>query len=181
MPFLRGAIVVGGAGILTVWLVAASIAPSRPIATRAAPAAFRAVTDRSGGRQFPITRFRAALAAMPGSRGVERDPFRFRTRSSPAAGERRVSTGAAPQLSGEPRPPRPELQLLGIAEDTHDGTVVRNAVISSMNQLYLVGEGEQMALRFLIKRVRVDSVDVEDLAEGVTFRIALSNAQSALK
>jgi hypothetical protein len=181
MPLLRGAIVVGGAGILTVWLVAASIAPSRPIATRVAPTTFGTATDRSGPRPSPITRFRAGLAAMQGSRAIQRDPFRFRPQASPGPVSRRVSTAAVPELPGEPRPPRPELQLLGIAEDTRDGTVVRNAVISSMNQLYLVGEGEQMALRFLITRVGADSVDVEDLAEGVTFRIALSGAQAAPK
>jgi hypothetical protein len=181
MPLLRGAIVVGGAGILTVWLVAASIAPSRTVDIRTAPTTVGTPTDRSAPRSTPLTRFRAGLAAMQGSRAIQRDPFRFRPQASPGPGSRRVSPAAVPELPGEPRPPRPELQLLGIAEDTRDGTVVRSAVISSMNQLYLVGEGEQMALRFLITRVGADSVDVEDLAEGVTFRIALSGAQAAPK
>jgi hypothetical protein len=41
-----------------------------------------------------------------------------------------------------------------------------------MNQVYLVGEGDQIALRFLVKRVGADSVEVEDMTDGTTVTLA---------
>jgi hypothetical protein len=61
---------------------------------------------------------------------------------------------------------------LGIAQDVRDGQPVRTAVIGGMNQVYLVGEGDQMALRFLVKRVGADSVDVEDMTDGTIETLA---------
>ena len=67
----------------------------------------------------------------------------------------------------------PDLQLLGIAEDTREGQPSRTAVISAMNGLFLVHEGEPIALRYQVRRIGADAVELEDLAAGTTIRLAL--------
>ena len=54
-------------------------------------------------------------------------------------------------------PVRPELRLIGMAEDARDGVTERTAVVSGLNQVYLVKEGEQIAMRFLVKRIGADA------------------------
>jgi hypothetical protein len=70
-------------------------------------------------------------------------------------------------------PPRPELRLIGIAEDARDGASERTAVVTGLNQLYLVREGEQIAMRFLVKRIGADAIEVEDLADSTPLRLGL--------
>jgi hypothetical protein len=172
MPLLRGAILVGSATVLTAWLLAETIAPSRPIATPAVRTSAVSTTGSDREGVSPTAQLHARLEKMRVSPAIRRDPFRFATPAPAAAAARRQSVPSDPPASIEPST-RPEIRLLGIAEDSRDGTIVRNAIISSSNQLYLVGEGEQLALRFLVKRIDEKAVDIEDLAEGATFQITL--------
>ncbi|HZA35855.1 MAG TPA: hypothetical protein VE505_13045 [Vicinamibacterales bacterium] len=65
------------------------------------------------------------------------------------------------------------MQLLGVAAEEGDAAPVRTAVIGTPRQLYLVREGEQMALRFLVLRIGTDAVELRDLATDDTFQLAL--------
>jgi hypothetical protein len=166
MPIVRGILVSCAVALVTVWLVASGLAPSRVPATeqvRPAPAA------DEPERPTPVVRLRRRLATMPEARQRDRDPFHFATRSRSAA---RVATADPPADDPPPVVAKPQLQLLGIAQDVRDGQPVRTAVIGGMNQVYLVGEGDQMALRFLVKRVGADSVDVEDMTDGTVVTLA---------
>ena len=114
MTIGRGAIVAGGAVIVTAWVIASGPGPDR------APEAQR-------------------------------------------------KNAAAASLT----PVVPDLQLLGIAEDTREGQPSRTAVISAMDGLFLVHEGEPIALRYQVRKIGADAVELEDLAAGTTIRLAL--------
>jgi hypothetical protein len=116
------------------------------------------------------TRRLGRLDAMPGRVEARRNPFRFGVHrgSEARAAARPAGDSWSDDVSAdEPqRPARPSLQLLGIAEDVDaDGTTVRTAVVSAMNHVHLVREGDQVALRFLVRRVDADGVEVEDLTD----------------
>jgi hypothetical protein len=86
----------------------------------------------------------------------------------------RTIVAEAPQAVPAPAPiARPELRLIGMAEDTRDGLTVRTAVVAGLNQVYLVKEGEQIAMRFLVKRIGADAVEVEDLSDSAPLTLAL--------
>jgi hypothetical protein len=168
MAIVRGILVAFGVTLVTVWLVASGLAPSRtPAAEPAAPVpAAETVPDRP----TPVKRLRQRLATMPDARHRDRDPFHFAPRArtpAPAADDIDPPAGDPPPAIAKPR-----LQLLGIAQDARDGRPVRTAVIGGMNQVFLVSEGDQMALRFLVKRVGADSVDVEDMTDGTIVTLA---------
>jgi hypothetical protein len=167
MPIVRGILVSFGVTLVTVWLVASGLAPSRvPPTERLAPAP--AAPDDSE-RPTPVKRLRHQLSLMPETRPRDRDPFHF---AAPPRTAAQVAPVDAPATDAMPVVAKPRLQLLGIAQDVRDGRPVRTAVIGGMNQVYLVGEGDQMALRFLVKRVGVDSVEVEDMTDGSVVTLA---------
>jgi hypothetical protein len=118
---------------------------------------------------------RARLAAMPATRSGSRDPFRFAGTPRTAPRAAAPSEPAPVETAGETRDiaARPPFQLIGIGEDQGDGQPARTAIIAGMNQVFLVREGERLALRFQVKRIGADAVELDDLAAGETFRIAL--------
>jgi hypothetical protein len=120
-------------------------------------------------------RLRERLARMPVAAAGARDPFRFssgggtpRTAAAPHAAPADVQAGPPPT-----RLAAPDLRLLGITEDTVGTEIRRTAILSGMNQLFLVKEGEQLALRYQVTKVSADVVEIEDLAENRTLRLAL--------
>ena len=122
------------------------------------------------------SRLRARLATMPSRPGTVRNPFRFEPRARPVAHVRRTVVRDAEPLASEAvavAAARPELHLIGMAEDTVDGTSQRTAVVTGLNQIYLVKEGEQIAMRFLVKRIGVDAIEIEDLADSTPLRLAM--------
>jgi hypothetical protein len=129
-------------------------------------------------RLSDTTRLRRGLDAMPRTLATRRNPFRFAAdRRDPAP---RPLARVAADEGGEgawpepARPQRPGLQVLGIDEGVEPGgTVVRTAVIGAMNQVFLVKEGEQVMLRFLVRRIGRDGVAVEDLADDTVMTLPL--------
>lgn len=108
-----------------------------------------------------IDRLTTAVRPQP---STTRDPFRF-VGASPESGHARAANTDMPVGTVDLAPPRPEMQLIGLAEDDVDGKTVRTAVITSLNQVYLVREGEQIALRYLVDRIGADAVQLRDLAD----------------
>ena len=170
MPVARFLLIVAGAGALTAWLVAAGTprpAPAGPVRAQADAEA----ADGGGDLVVETARLRAAMSAMPARLQARRDLFRYEARRAAGAPEFAAERETdAPPAAGlvEPAPAstRPELKLLGIAEDAApDGAPVRTAILSTPQQLHLVREGEQVALRFLVQRITGDGVELKDLAD----------------
>jgi hypothetical protein len=169
MTIGRGAIVAGGAVIVTAWVIASGPGPDRaPEAQRKTAAA----TSMAAPRPSHEERLRDRLAAMPAADDSHRDPFQFGVprRTEPPRAAVAADAGAEPAVQ---TPVVPDLQLLGIAEDTRDGQPSRTAVISAMDGLFLVHEGEPIALRYQVRKIGADAVELEDLAAGTTIRLAL--------
>ena len=170
MTIGRGALVAGAAVIVTAWVIASGPGPVRaPSAQRTSAIGASADSPRPSHE----ARLRERLAAMPGADESNRDPFQFgaaprrteppRAALAPDAG---VAPAAQPQAASD-------LQLLGITEDMRDGQPARTAIISVMDGLFLVHEGEAVALRYQIQRIGTDAVELQDLAAGTTIRLAL--------
>jgi len=168
MTLGRGALVAGGAVVVTAWVIASGPGPVRAPATQPRAAAANAATPTPSHEQ----RLRERLAAMPAADDSHRDPFQFGAtrRTEPP---RAVAAAEAVATAGPAPAGAPDIQLLGIAEDVRDGQPSRTAIISAMDGLFLVHEGEAVALRYQIRRIGADGVEIEDLAAGTTLRLAL--------
>jgi hypothetical protein len=131
--------------------------------------------DRAGAPDPVVTgirrqagRLRDHLAEARPLQPVRRDPFRFV-----------ASAGTGPVSRREPapapleRPARPDMKLSGIGEDVVDGATVRTAVISAMNQLFMVREGERVLSRYVVARIGADAVVLRDGGDGEPFTLTL--------
>jgi hypothetical protein len=183
MATVRVLLIVGAVGGLTAWAVAQGAAV--PAGARADTSSVRAQAPRgTAGRaaaepgfEVGIDRLRTGLGMMPAPAASGRNPFRFgadpSVRRTSAARHRATLVQAESADTGPVAPDRPPMQLLGVAAEEGDAAPVRTAVIGTPSQLYLVREGEQMALRFQVLRIGTDAVDLRDLATDDTFQLAL--------
>jgi hypothetical protein len=168
MTLGRGALVAGGAVVVTAWVIASGPGPVRaPSARRTNTAAATVTPPRPSHEQ----RLRERLAAMPRADESHRDPFQFGAPPPRTEPPRAVVAAEAVATAGAPV--APDVQLLGIAEDVRDGQPFRTAIISASDGLFLVHEGEPIALRYQVQRIGADAVELEDLAAGTTLRLAL--------
>lgn len=159
-----------GGAALAAWLAAAATSGTR----RAVESPIRAVpADPEAAalaRQVSRLHDRLVPAGVPLQPG--RDLFRFRQPKPKMVAAPRpslIETPAAPAA-----PPRPPLKLAGIAEDAGiDGATVRTAIISTGGQLFLAREGDAVTPRFRITRIAADVVELVDLADNSTVRLAL--------
>lgn len=162
------AALVGGA-ILT-----ALIASPALMRTSAPPAAAsRPFTTETRRVEIAPTRLPALLAARAGAVQTTRNPFVFATRPQPAPPAPKPV--AAPAIVEAPAPPpKPPIALAAIAEQAgENGVVIRTAVLSLSNQVYLVKEGERAASRFTVLRVTADVVELRDETTAAIVRLAL--------
>ena len=174
----RGLTVLGGCAVAAAWLLSGSGLPVDTSVGAANPqAAAPAVVALE---PVPVVQMERLITAARPQPSSKRDPFRFahtpRHVGSDTAADP-IGTGALHEevaaLPEQADPLRPELRLIGLAEDTSSGSVVRTAVITAPNQVYLVREGEQIALRFLVDRIGADAVQLRDLANDGTIVLAL--------
>jgi hypothetical protein len=186
MATIRVLLIVGAVGGLTAWAVAqGSAVPAGPAAGPSsvrAPVA-RETADRGAsaggvdpGVEVAIERLRTGLSVMPAPSESGRNPFRFGADRSVrrSAGQHRAALVPSDSTDAGPvAPDRPPMQLLGVAAEGEDAAPVRTAVIATPRQLYLVREGEQLALRFQVLRIGIDAVELRDLATDDTFQLAL--------
>lgn len=167
-----------GAAVCGAWLAsAASVA--RP--NRLARAPQRASSDvkleaLAADVQAQAGRLRQRLSSAPAPQGQNRNPFTFSmrpsaARSTPAA----VPAVAAPAAAPAPIDiPEPVLQLIGVAENTRDGGVVRTAMIAGgHDELMMVGRGQRVLGRYEVVAVGADAVELKDLETGAIRRLAL--------
>ena len=186
MAIVRVLLIVGVLGGLTAWAVAQSTttptptpAPAAPRPpTRTAAPAVSAASEPWRATMFDveISRLRDGLDEMPAPQPSSRNPFRFGTPAQHAAvasAHRRATVAPPEQAVGTVGADRPPMQLLGVAAEEGDAAPVRTAVIATPRQLYLVREGEQIALRFQVVRIGADAVELRDLVNDETFPLVL--------
>ena len=175
MRLLRLLLVLPVVAGVAAWLVAVGgAAPETPLA----PASVRTDLDAARAEEVAAhaSRLRERLATMPARPGAKRNLFRFESHARAAAHlTRTVVRDAVPDaVESQPTAPvRPELHLIGMAEDTADGVVQRTAIVSGLNQVYLVKQGDQIAMRFLVRRVGADAVEIEDLSDSTPISLGL--------
>lgn len=163
---------IGGAAALAAWLAAAANSGNRdliePGVVNTPP-----IDTQGAALAGEITRLHERLRPSVAPRQPSRDLFSFAPRQAPPS--------LAPPPQARPvltetivaRPPAPAVQLSGIAEDVTAGGVVRTAIISASGQLFLVKEGEQVTARYRVVKISSEVVELTDLTEGTTLRLAL--------
>lgn len=172
---LKRALVLGvGGGALVVWITTAATSMS-PASAPITPLPSTRAMDNSG----------AALAAEIG-RLHERlrpsaTPLQTRNLFSYVEHNARANAArvapAAPQsdlMSGESvAPPRPQLTLVGIAEDGPSDATVRTAILSGFGDVFLVKDGETVASRYRVVAVSPGGVELVDSVDQSTLRLTL--------
>ncbi len=165
-------LLVGGAA-LAAWLAAAATTGVRdavdPIRVEAP-----AIDANADALASEIARLHEHLRPTTTPRQPVRNLFTYGARqprpAPPPVAPAAVTEGPR---AGRPATLPPSLKLSGIAEDTSSGAVVRTAVISAGGQLFLVKEGESVTTRFQVTRISGEVVELADLADGSTRRLAL--------
>ena len=166
-----GLLVVGAA--LAAWLAAAATSGNRdaidPILLKE-----RRVDARSEALASEIARLHDRLRPATVPRQPSRNLFSYATRPVHTAPPP-PPIASKPALAETPvaRPAAPALKLAGMAEDMTADGVVRTAIITGSGQLYLVKEGESVTARFRVMKISSDVVELSDLSDGTTLRLAL--------
>lgn len=134
--------------------------------TETAAAEIQREADRLHGRLQQVAAFRRPA----------RNPFHFSAR--PSAGEaasREPAVTVEPAAPSTEPPPPPTLRLLlsGIAEDAAGGEVIRTAIISTPDDVYLVKVGETIRDTFKVTRIDAGAAELLRLDDGSTVQLSL--------
>ncbi|PYR61017.1 MAG: hypothetical protein DMF91_10840 [Acidobacteria bacterium] len=163
-------VVVGGA--LAAWLAAAMTSDQRDLTSR--PAERNAAADaRSETLAAEVARLHERLRPTAEPREPARNLFQFtaiRPRPAPPA-PKAALTEATPVVPVAPPPP--PFKLIGVAEDAGPAGPVRTAIVSGPGQLFLVKEGQNVTLRYRVIKISADVVELQDLGDKTTLRLAL--------
>ncbi|HYM23945.1 MAG TPA: hypothetical protein VEU08_12085 [Vicinamibacterales bacterium] len=87
----------------------------------------------------------------------------------PAAAPTKPALVEAPPPAPVPSP----FKLVGMGEDPGPNGPVRTAFISAEGQLYVAKEGDVLTPRFKVSRIAADVVEITDVTDGSTRRLAL--------
>jgi hypothetical protein len=118
-------------------------------------------------------RLRARLAEVTAYRQPARDAFQF------GAPPRRDVESAKPLTLEAPpvvAPVRPPYGLSGMATTVEDGVEQRTAILSSLQGVLLVKEGETLEAGYRVMSITEDAVTLESTADGTQTTLHLSNA-----
>jgi hypothetical protein len=173
MNRIRALLLLGLAVLAVIW-VSTATAPGRQTAVTLTPAQIAASADE--GDPFGLFEATSRLQTRLDSAGPMPEPARnpFRFGDPPVA--RAPLARPAPALTLPPVPavpPPPTLTLAGIAERTRDGHTVRTAIIVAPDKLYFVAAGDRVTSRFEVVAVGADAVELKDLLDSTTLRLAL--------
>ena len=156
----RTAAIVLGAGAVAAWLQGAATS-RRPLPDPITPHA--TWVDAIGQGDLRPT----ATPHTPG-----RNLFAFRTAPAIVAAVP-IPRAALTEAPIAPAAAQPALKLSGIAEDPGADGPIRQAVISGGGQLFIVKEGELVTPRYRVEKISSDVVELTDLLDGSTRRLAL--------
>jgi hypothetical protein len=165
-------IVVAG-GAFAAWLYASATSGDRdrvePLNTKPPD-----IDSRGAALDGEIARLHERLRPRVAPRQPGRDLFSFVSPAPrPAPAPPAQPPKAAPLEAPIVRPAPLLLKLSGISEDATPDGLVRTAIISGFGQLFLAKEGESVTERYRVVRISSDVVELTDLAEGATVRLAL--------
>jgi hypothetical protein len=165
-------VLVGGA--FAAWLANAATSGNRDVAMRTVERdAPTSIDARGEALAAEIGRLHDRLRPTAAPREPGRNPFQFttvRARPVPATPKPALSD-AAPVAA--PAPVAPPFKLIGVAEDAGPSGPVRTAIVSTPGQLFMVKVGQNVTLRYRVVRIAADVVELEDLGDHTTLRLAL--------
>jgi hypothetical protein len=151
----------------------ATVAPTPRIQTL--PAATPQAVDASGAvvdLGVQADRLRAKLADVTAYRQPARDAFRF------GAARRRVVEAPPPAAIKSPpavvASPRPPYALAGMAITMEDGVAQRTAILSSLQGVSLVKEGDVLEPGYRVASIGDDAVTLESTNDGTQTTLRLS-------
>jgi hypothetical protein len=159
-------------GALAAWFAGAATSPA-PYLRNTTPPTLTPIELRGEELAAEIARLRDRLRPLVEPQHPARNLFAYSSRSAVAPPrETPVAAAAidAPERSIAPVPP---LKLVGLAEDPGAEGPVRTAIISGLGQLHFVKEGDSIAARFRVQRISAEVVELVDLADAATHRLAL--------
>jgi hypothetical protein len=178
MTATRAAVYSGGALLLLASLSSAlGVARQPPVAPDTPKPVETAGTETLVAEiQAQALRLKTRMASAPAPQEPFRNPFAFGSRPSAPRREPRPPVEAAapePPLA----PPEPAIELIGVTTSDSPKGPVRTAVISALSgELFLVKEGDLIAMRYRVASVGADAVELTDLIlTGTTRRLALKN------
>jgi hypothetical protein len=163
------AIVVAGAA-LAAWLAGAATSNRE----MPAPIALRSARIEARGAELAseIAKLHDRLRPTATPRQPGRNLFAFHAAPvapvAPALPAPAIAAWLAPRA-----PAQPALKLAGIAEDPGPDGPVRLAIISGEGQLFMVKEGEAVTPRYRMMKIAADVVELMDVGDGTTRRLAL--------
>jgi hypothetical protein len=172
----RAAAYLGGASLLAAWLASAAgvVFDAPPVVQEDARPVQTAGTETlAADVQTQAARLRDRLAAAPTPQEPFRNLFRFGAR--PEA--QRPRRAAAPVAEPAPPPqmlPDIPLTLIGIAEDASPQGPVRTALITTARgELLTVKAGQDVEIRYRVRTVGTDAVELTDTANGTVRLLTL--------
>ena len=143
------------------------------------PAVVSQPADRSGaivdlGAQ--ADRLKARLADVTDYHQPSRDAFRFAPPPRPAIAPPVPSLSQAPPAVIAPT--RPPYGLAGMSTSVEDGVTKRTAILSSLQGVLLVKEGDVLDTGYRVTSVSDDAVTLESTSDGKQTTLRLSNSDS---
>jgi hypothetical protein len=171
MNVKRTATIVVAGGAVGAWLYAAATSGNRD---RVESIVIKppAIDSRGAALAGEIARLHERLRPSATPRQPGRDLFSF-VAPAPSRPVPVQMPKAAPDEAPIARPAPPALKLSGIAEDATPAGLVRTAILSGFGQLFVAKEGDSVTERYRVVRISSDVVELSDVAEGGTLRLAL--------
>jgi hypothetical protein len=165
--------VISGAGILATWFFSMPAGHSPATATITRPARAPQASAAAIDIQREADRLQVRVHPDANYQQSSRNPFRFAAR--PAGAARPVGTSAPapslPVVAQLPAPPR--LTLDGIASDMVGDQPQRTAILNTPAGIVLAREGDQVMGQFRVAKIAVDSVELVNIGDGSSLRLAL--------
>ena len=165
----------GGAVVVTA--LATLVSPSERRSN--SPAIEAQAVDRAAAVDLgaQADRLRARLAEVTAYRQPARDAFQFGLPPRRAEATPTPSTIEAPPAVVAPV--RPPYGFAGLATSTENGVTVRTAILSSLQGVSLVKEGETLDTGYRVMSITEDAVTLESTADGAQTTLRLSNADQS--
>jgi hypothetical protein len=163
-----------GGGAVVVTYLATVMAPVDRTAN--VPTTVLQAVDRSGavvdlGAQ--ADRLKMRLAEVTAYRKPARDAFRFG--EPPRRVEVAPTTLASAPSPVEPAPSRPPYGLSGMAITAENGVSQRTAILSSLQGVALVKEGDVLDAGYRVLTITDETVTLESTSDGAQTTLRLSN------
>jgi hypothetical protein len=122
-------------------------------------------------------RLKARLEAVTAYRQPARDAFQFGLPPRRVEETPKASVIEAPPVVAAPV--RPPYGLAGMATTEENGVVVRTAILSSLQGVSLVKEGDTLETGYRVMSITEDAVTLESTADGAQTTLHLSDADQS--